>query len=61
MDCYIGTLVILKFHILVLVLNIHKDYFHRHGILPLHGKTHFAIDDQTETRSKRLNIQLTQM
>jgi hypothetical protein len=44
---------------LVLVLHIYTDYFHGHDTLPLHGKTCSAIDEQTETGSKRLYLQLT--
>jgi hypothetical protein len=35
--------------------------YHGHDTLPLHGKTCSAIDEQTETRSKRLHLQLTQI
>jgi hypothetical protein len=38
---------------LVLVLHIHKNYFCGHNTLPLHGKTHSAIDEQTETGPKK--------
>ncbi len=61
MDLNICTLIILKYHIFVLILHIHKGYFHGHNTLPLHGKTRSAIDEQTETGSKRLHLQLTQM
>ncbi len=37
----------------VLVLRIHKSYFHGHNTLPLHGKTCSAIDEQTETGPKK--------
>jgi hypothetical protein len=45
----------------VLILRVHKSYFYGHDTLPLHGKTHSAIDEQTETRSKRLHLPLTRM
>ncbi len=43
------------------MLHIHKGYFHGRDTLPLYGKTCSAIDEQTETGSKRLHLQLTQM
>jgi hypothetical protein len=46
---------------LVIILHIHKGYFHGQDTLPLHGKTRSAIDEQTETGSKRLHLQLTQI
>jgi hypothetical protein len=32
----------------MLILQIHKGYFHGHNSLPLHGKTCSAIDEQRE-------------
>jgi hypothetical protein len=61
MDLNICTLVILKYHILVIILHVHKGYLHGQDTLPLHGETCSAIDEQTETGSKRLHLQLTQM
>ncbi len=46
---------------LVIILHIRKGYFHGHNTLSLHGKTCAAMDEQTETGSKRLHLQLTQM
>jgi hypothetical protein len=40
-------------YFLVLIFHIHKGYFHVHDTLPLHGKTCSAIDEQTETGSKK--------
>ncbi len=61
MDLNICTLAIKGTIFLVLILQIHTGYFHGHNTLPLHGKTRFAIDEQTETGSKRLSLQLTSM
>ncbi len=44
----------------MIILHIHKGYFNGHETLPLHGETPSAIDEQTETGSKRLHLQLTQ-
>jgi hypothetical protein len=52
MDLNICILVILRYHIFVLIFRIHKSYFDGHDTLPLHGKTHSAIDEQTETGPK---------
>jgi hypothetical protein len=38
---------------LVLILHIHKGYFHEHGTLPLHGKTCLAIDEETKNGSRK--------
>ncbi len=46
---------------LVIILHIHKGYFHVHDTLPLHGETCSAIDEQTKTGSNKLHLQLTQM
>ncbi len=43
----------LQYHIFVLVLRIHISYFHGHDTLPLHGETCSAIDEQTETGSRK--------
>ncbi len=61
MDLNKCTLVTLGTIFLLIILHIHKGYFHGHDTLPLHGKTHAAIDEQTETGSKRLHLQLTWM
>jgi hypothetical protein len=53
MDLNICILVILRYHIFVLALRIHKSYFHGHDTLPLHGETPSAIDEQTETGPKK--------
>jgi hypothetical protein len=46
--------VILRYNIYNLnILCIHISYFRGHDTLPLHGKTHSAIDEQTETGPKK--------
>ncbi len=35
------------------ILRIHISYFRGHNTLPLHGKTHSAIDEQKETGPKK--------
>ncbi len=46
----ICILVILRYNIPNLnILRIHISYFCGHNTLPLHGKTHSAKDEQTET------------
>jgi hypothetical protein len=52
MDLNICTLVILKYHILVIILHIHKGYYHGHDTLPLHGETCSAIDEQKKLDPK---------
>ena len=37
------------------ILRIHISYFHGHDTLPLHGKTHSAIDQQNETGPKKIS------
>jgi hypothetical protein len=50
----IRSLVILRNNISNLnILHIHISYFREHDILPLHGKTRSAIDEQTETGPKK--------
>ncbi len=53
MDLNILTLVILRYHIYVFVLHVHKSYFQGHNTLLLHGETCSAIDEQTETGPKK--------
>jgi hypothetical protein len=53
MDLNICIIVILRYHIFVLVLRMHKSYFHGHDTLSLHGETRSAIDEQTETGPKK--------
>ncbi len=36
-----------------------KVFFHGHNTLPLHGETCSVIDEQTETGSRKLHLQLT--
>ncbi len=43
----------LQYHIFLLVLGIHISYVHGRDTLPLHGKTCSAIDEQTETGSRK--------
>ncbi len=43
----------LQYHVFVLVLCIHLSYFHEHDTLLLHGKIRSAIDEQTETGSRK--------
>jgi hypothetical protein len=43
----------LQYHIFVLVFRIHISYFCGHNTLPLHGETCSAIDEQTETGSRK--------
>jgi hypothetical protein len=40
----------LRIHIIWITFSsiVHKGYFHGHDTLPFHGKTHSAIDKQTE-------------
>ncbi len=52
-ECMYFEYMYLWYHIFVFVLCIHISYFHGHGALPLHGKTHSAIDEQTETGSRK--------
>jgi hypothetical protein len=54
MDLNIYTLVGLRYHF----FSTHPPYqykvnFHGHDTLPLHGKTHSAIDEQAETGPKK--------
>jgi hypothetical protein len=47
-------LVILRYNVSNLnILHIHISYFQGHDTLPLHGQTHSAIDEQTETGPKK--------
>ncbi len=45
----------LRIHIIQIMFSsiVHKGYFHGHNTLPLHGKTHSAIDEQTENGSRK--------
>ncbi len=40
----------------MIILHIHKGYFHGHNTLPLLGETCSAIDEQTETGSGAAKI-----
>ncbi len=55
----ICTLVILRYHIFVLILHIHKGYFPWHDTLPLHGKTCSAKVNKQKLDPKRLHLCLT--
>ncbi len=55
MDLNICILMFSKYNISNLnILRIHVSYFRGHDILPLHGKTCSAIDEQTETGLKKI-------
>ncbi len=45
----------IRIHIIRIVSSslVHKGYFHGHDTLLLHGKTCFAIDEQTENGSRK--------
>ncbi len=53
MDLNIDTLMCLRYHILYVSIIAQKGFIHGHDTLSLHGKNHSAIDEQTETGSKR--------
>ncbi len=53
MDLNIDTLMCLRYHTLFVSSIVQKGFIHGHDTLPLHGKNHSAIDEQTETGSKR--------